>query len=348
MAAPVSDAEWLTWMAKLMESSAAQEPAPRRTPEGYCCLLDEQPTHLVPERLLRQLSAKGSESGLRFNPRCHLAGTEGTPERLRKVEESLANAGDVDGSIAWIEDSATLGWTPFWLGPALVEIVQQIRDHPTRMRDFPASVLTTLRQARILLTDQDRDQRRQAWAETAERARAKFHETGYAPVGGLIHPFHIGALRRYFRGRIRKGNVPLGDGQSPRRYIAYNDPAARFFHRQLTNAVSELAGEPVKPSYVYMASYQSGAQLERHTDRMQCEFSVTLSVDYSPEPAGATPWPLYLDHREGTVTVYQALGDGLLYRGRELPHYRGTLREGNTSTSMFFHYVAADFAGPLE
>jgi hypothetical protein len=57
---------------------------------------------------------------------------------------------------------------------------------------------------------------------------------------------------------------------------------------------------------------------------------------------------LYLDTREGTVTVYQALGDGLLYRGRALPHYRRTLAEGNTSTSIFFHYVSADFDGPLE
>jgi hypothetical protein len=31
-----------------------------------------------------------------------------------------------------------------------------------------------------------------------------------------------------------------------------------------------------------------------------------------------------------------------------LPHYRGVLREGQTSTSIFFHYVRADFAGSLD
>jgi len=30
-----------------------------------------------------------------------------------------------------------------------------------------------------------------------------------------------------------------------------------------------------------------------------------------------------------------------------LPHYRGPLGEGQTSTSIFFHYVSADFAGTL-
>jgi hypothetical protein len=121
----------------------------------------------------------------------------------------------------------------------------------------------------------------------------------------------------------------------------------RFFHLQLTEAVSQLVGEAVKPSYVYFASYQGGAELKRHTDREQCEFSLTFCLDYAPEPAGATPWPLHLDTPRSRVTVQQALGDALLYRGRELPHYRDRLPDGHTSTSIFFHYVCADFRGSL-
>jgi len=62
----------------------------------------------------------------------------------------------------------------------------------------------------------------------------------------------------------------------------------------------------------------------------------------------ATSWPIRLDTPEGTVAVYQALGDGLAYRGTRLPHYRHELAEGHMSTSIFFHYVAADFSGQLE
>jgi hypothetical protein len=50
----------------------------------------------------------------------------------------------------------------------------------------------------------------------------------------------------------------------------------------------------------------------------------------------------------GTVTVYQALGDGLAYRGTQLPHYRDRLGEGQTSTSIFFHYVTENFTGSLD
>jgi len=129
--------------------------------------------------------------------------------------------------------------------------------------------------------------------------------------------------------------------------VAHNESVARFFHYQIADAVSAIVGEAIKPSYVYLASYLSGAELKKHTDREQCEFSVTLCLDFSPEPQLATPWPIRLDTGQGTVTVYQALGDGLVYRGTKVPHYRTALAEGHTSTSIFFHYVPADFSGPL-
>jgi hypothetical protein len=130
--------------------------------------------------------------------------------------------------------------------------------------------------------------------------------------------------------------------------VAHNESVARFFHHQLTAAVTAIVGEPVKPSYVYTASYQGGAKLERHTDREQCEFSITFCLDYSPEPPLATSWPLRLHPQSGMVTVYQAIGDALVYRGRDLPHSRETLCQGQTSTSIFFHYVPQSFSGPLD
>ncbi len=190
--------------------------------------------------------------------------------------------------------------------------------------------------------------RQREWDDAVRKAAPSFREKGYAPLGGLIHPFHVAALRRYYRYLIRTGAMNLGDRQSPRRYAAYNDPVARFFHQQIAGTLSAVAGEPVKPSYVYCASYLSGAELKRHTDREQCDFSVTLCLDFSPEPVLATPWPIRLDTSNGAVAVHQAIGDALGYRGTRLPHYRDVLGEGQTSTSIFFHYVAADFIGTLD
>lgn len=349
MAAPIRDTEWLAWVEKLTRECVRQQPELPRIPlEGFHCFLDEQPTHLVPERLLRQLQGSSGGDGLVVNPRCHLSTDQGLPQGLTAAAAAFRAADLSRATVAWVEDPATEFWAPFWIDAEAAALVRDLRRNAGKIKDVPLDVLANLCHAQILVGRSFADSRRKNWSEFAGRCRAKFRESGYAPVSNLIHPFHLGELRRHFRRQIRKGAIPLGDDQSPRRYVAHNEPAAHFFHSQLTKAVSDMVGEAVKPSYVYMASYQSGARLEKHTDREQCAFSITLCVDYAPEPRAATPWPLYLDTREGTVTVYQALGDGLLYRGRRLPHYRRTLAEGNTSTSIFFHYVSADFDGPLE
>ncbi len=250
--------------------------------------------------------------------------------------------------MAWVPERATGDLLPFWLGPELEDVLRGLHPNEPAPSSVPEKVRCVLAAANILLPEDYAGQRQRAREVRIEKAHSQFREKGYAPLGDLIHPFHIAALRRYYRYLIRTGAIRLGDGQSPRRYVAYNEPVARFFHHEIARALSAVAGEPLKPSYVYLASYLEGAELKKHTDREQCEFSVTLCLDFSPEPALETPWPIHLDTSSGTVTVYQALGDGLAYRGTRLPHYRSRLGEGQTSTSIFFHYVPADFAGSLD
>ena len=95
---------------------------------------------------------------------------------------------------------------------------------------------------------------------------------------------------------------------------------------------------------MYFASYLAGAVLEPHRDRAQCELSISLQIDYAPEPEGDTPWPLLIEGR----AVPLGLGDALVYRGRELTHARGALPEGHASASIFFHYVPEGFTGSLD
>jgi hypothetical protein len=139
----------------------------------------------------------------------------------------------------------------------------------------------------------------------------------------------------------------LGDGQVGRRYASGDETVARYVHKQLARAVGDIAGATIKPSYAYFVSYLSGAALERHTDRAQCEYSLTLLIDSTPEPIEQSPWPIKLVTSCGTVGVWQYLGEALLYRGRRLPHYRDRLPTGCTSTSLLLHYVDKGFAGPL-
>ncbi|HEV2470978.1 MAG TPA: hypothetical protein VGS78_17440 [Candidatus Sulfotelmatobacter sp.] len=330
-------------MAALMGGVSRQAEAATFPPDRFYCLLDELPLHLIPppaRQALHRLSHDAQP--LVLNPNCIITSGEQIPESIAGSLDSFS-AFALQGTIAWIRSSSTGSSLPFWLGHKLGNLVRTLSPDEPIPEAFPAEARDLFRASGILIP-----QSLPLLDAGIDKSVAMFRDRGYAPLRDLIHPFHVAALRRYYRDLIRTGAVQLGDLQSPRRYVAYNEPVARFFHRHIATALSAVAGEPLKPSYVYLASYLSGAELKKHTDREQCEFSITLCLDFSPEPTLATPWPIRLDTPRGTVAVYQAIGDGLAYRGTRLPHYRDPLPEGQTSTSIFFHYVSADFEGSLE
>jgi hypothetical protein len=335
-------------MATLMGEASRQTYASTLPPGRFHCLLDELPLHLIPQPALAQLRLREkAQSHLFLNPDCIFCPAGQLPPALESVRE-LVSGFSLQGTIAWVRDPATGSLRPFWLGPELEAAIRALRTGKTMPSALPATTCTVLSHAGVLVSDNHAELRRREWKKAVEGSAPYFQGKGYAPLTILIHPFHVAALRRYYRYLIRTGAIQRGDRQSARRYVAYNEPVARFFHHQIATTLSALAGEPLKPSYVYMASYLSGAELKKHIDREQCEFSVTLCLDFSPEPALESPWPIRLESPTGTVTVHQALGDGLVYRGTRLPHYRGVLGEGQTSTSIFFHYVRAGFAGSLD
>jgi hypothetical protein len=315
------------------------------SPESYYCVIDAPPTHLVPQRLVRG-ELDGEPLGpLVLNPDCWFSRERYPPSEIA-ARTAFTEGLSKEAEVVWVDDPATHALTPFWLGPESSAALARLRPGDRADIDMPPSLCRSLRAAHILV---DRDwavRRRRAWEDFAKGAREAFRD-GFVPVGSLLHPYHLGALRRYYRCLVRRGAFRLGDGQSPLRYTAHNEQVARFFHHQLQQAVSDLAGEPVKPSYVYFVSYQGGAELPRHSDRPQCEFSITLLLDHAPEPELHSSWPIHLHLADGAVTVFQGIGDGLLYRGRRIPHHRSRLHSGATSSSLLFHYVRADFAGDL-
>jgi hypothetical protein len=348
MASQVKDTAWLEWIASLMGTASRQTRTATPPSAQFHCLLDELPLHLIPRQFYSQHWWRSlSHQQLFLNPQCSVLPPGQVPADLESDRYLLKNF-DLQGTVAWVRDPATRSLHPFWLSPRLERAVSRLgagEPAPLSLREDERFLLAG---AGILVPADHAERRVAEWAEVVRKGAQQFREKGYTPLGNLIHPFNLAALRRYYRHAIRRQTIRLGDEQTSRRYVAHNESVARFFHHQISNAVGAIAAEAIKPSYVYLGSYMSGAELKKHTDREQCEFSLTLCLDFSPEPKRATSWPIRLDTAEGTVKVYQALGDGLAYRGTQVPHYRSILAEGYTSTSIFFHYVPADFSGTLE
>jgi hypothetical protein len=207
---------WLEWMTTLMgEASHAglsdaglsdedhsQEGASRRThtatlpPDLFHCLLDELPLHLIPRRAFNslQLQQKDDEQPLYLNPDCLFCAGGELPEELESKKE-LFSGFALQGTVAWVRNPATGNLLPFWLGPQLEVAVRSLPRNEAVPNSVPNKARRVLAAANILLPESRISQRQHQREETIAKASTSFREKGYAPLGGLIHPFHIAALR---------------------------------------------------------------------------------------------------------------------------------------------------------
>jgi hypothetical protein len=321
------------------EPDTSQRQAPSAQEEPYGCDLANLPVHLIPRRLLNTFSRLPIEVPVRLGVHCWL--DNDVPRPLTGRVPSVVHR---DPWTLWVQNAGTGIVAPYLLdGNAATFIARSRRgEESARLTTRNRALLATI--GALARTDALDEVR---WMDAIERGARAF-DNGYVAISGLVHPFHLACLRVRYRRLIRRGAFRLGDTQSALRYVCHNEPVAVFFHHQLTNVVARLVGSAVRPSYVYLAGYEPGAELPPHVDRAQCEYTLAMCIDASPEPICETAWPLRLRLPDRDLTVFQAIGDALLYRGREIPHFRDQLAPGRTSVQLFFHYVDEGFSGPLE
>ena len=153
-----------------------------------------------------------------------------------------------------------------------------------------------------------------------------------------------------------------------RRY-AHNVGFFVNIHSQLADYASDLFGEKVKPSYVFLSLYDKGGQCPLHIDRPQCRYT----IDYLIRQEQKEPWPIavgpqmtdkqlakianahpttdeerqaVIDTTDWTICELQP-NDAVCYSGTNAWHYRPTKSEG-TADLAFFHFVPEKFNGPLD
>ncbi len=176
----------------------------------------------------------------------------------------------------------------------------------------------------------------------------------------IIHPFatetfddlrnHIAQVRRCFDWP----GIPMHDAAEPEenrfnRWFWHNLPLLRKLHNgpEMIKIASDLAGMPLKPSYVFLSMYGKDGVCPKHTDRPQCQFTIDLVVRQDGT------WPIYVDE----IPYELGEGEALFYSGTGQPHYRKKmaqdgrgLKNGQAMTFCdlaFFHFVSIDFQGQV-
>jgi hypothetical protein len=109
---------------------------------------------------------------------------------------------------------------------------------------------------------------------------------------------------------------------------------------ELLPELEKITGKKLLKTYNYCRLYQPGEILEKHTDRESCEYSITLNIGFS----GAT-WPFFIETSSGEIVKMEMnVGDAILYKGIERPHWREKYSQGDWQAQIFFHYVDAEGA----
>jgi hypothetical protein len=215
----------------------------------------------------------------------------------------------------------------------------------------PASVspahFTTLAHAWVLVPPGWEAARAESFRAGLAALETSLAREQYTVLGDLFNPLQIGAIRAYTRALREGGYLHGGDVSVGLRDWMHNEPFFHFLHPHLTRILNRVVGEPVKGSYSYLAAYHAGAVLPKHTDRPQCVWNMSLALDGSPGIERDTAWPIYVEIGGQAREVRLAAGEGVVYRGTDIPHWRDALPEGHQATVCFFHFVPADFTGSL-
>jgi hypothetical protein len=186
-----------------------------------------------------------------------------------------------------------------------------------------------------------RNNRRFRTYETLEVKRHFFLQQGYVAFNDIVPPAYLADLANHFESVSKVW--PLNDLQVELRQFKHNPEGLIYFHYIMTDLVSSVVGEEIKPSYCYAGVYHKNAELKKHTDREQCKWNVSLMIDAVPLFSRNLNWPLHVKED----AIYQSPGDLAIYSG-QIPHMRSVLENHDSFTGAFLHYVAKDFQGKLK
>jgi hypothetical protein len=312
---------------------------------SYACDFIDEPSNLLPRRARQQLSASLWNDDLIVDPTFNHLGRNALTPKMRGYD--LSDPFRRDRS--WFSIENGLSAPDFYSYTADPNTAISLLVAGQRApRSLPSSVRQKLVEADVLRVSRETKVRCERRECELARVHTSLVKKRYVVLREIIHAVQLAAIRRYYRQLIDEGFVRFGDQEWPNRFFSARDGLAYFFQQQLTTLIGEIAGEKVKPSFCFFASYRPGSDLKAHRDREQCHYALTVLLDHDLAE-DVSSWPIYVQpsHAPEALPINLGLGDGLLYFGEQVLHYRPLLTEGH-STHWFLFWVPNNFERSLD
>lgn len=130
------------------------------------------------------------------------------------------------------------------------------------------------------------------------------------------------------------------DTQVPMAEAFYNNIELQKVHIRLLPKIEKEVGFSIYPTYCYARIYNKDSVLTPHTDRPACEISITLNIGLESEYS----WPIWIKDFNGeSHEVKLNPGDGLIYHGCDLEHWREPADPRVVNhIQTFLHFVKQD------
>lgn len=167
-----------------------------------------------------------------------------------------------------------------------------------------------------------------------------FETKGCVQFNSFIDQDTIKTVSQYLENKLKRGEW-INENEDPTtRLCYYADPLIEVILINAKDAVSEVCGKELIPTYSYARIYQPGEELRPHIDRAACEISVTVNVANTGEIS-----PIYMQYGINPESKHiLSPGDAVIYKGCEARHWRLPLKEGQLNVQFMLHYV--DKNGP--
>lgn len=124
-----------------------------------------------------------------------------------------------------------------------------------------------------------------------------------------------------------------GDSQVPTATSVSHEIIFETILEKIWPYLEVIVGEELMPTYAYARLYNNGHVLAKHTDRPACEVSMTIQLGRSHHYS----WPIFI----GGYRYDLAEGDGIVYKGCEVEHWRNECDgpKDYYSGQVFLHFV---------
>jgi hypothetical protein len=173
----------------------------------------------------------------------------------------------------------------------------------------------------------------QNWNEQMSTAEA-FENNNYVVQRDLLDPDLVKFLSSYYQS-AREGQA----GEFSVDWTSINgkgDACADVVLYSIKSKIEELTGLKLWPTYSFVRIYKKGDVVGRHKDGPANQVSCTMCISRDD-----VDWPLGFSDGETEGSVVMKPGDGVIYRGFKLDHWRDKFI-GNNQVQLIVGFVIRD------